>query len=129
MVRVMGVVRVMGAITWTALQVSDDLGIEMMWYAIPVCLLLRFWIPLSVTWVMGQLAANEHGVLVFPRFHLICRAGGSAGAPDHRIGPATRVLVVIGNCLDGHPRCGRSSRSGSGRRGACRELPGRAARR
>lgn len=95
---------VMGAMTWTAIQVSGDgPGIEsMMWYAIPVCLLLLFWIPSSVTWVMRELTPNEHGVLVFPRFHLVRRMGGSQLRRVRRIGAGTRlltVLVVIGNCL------------------------------
>ncbi|MGO1972660.1 MAG: hypothetical protein ACTH2Q_06840 [Propionibacteriaceae bacterium] len=102
---------VMGVMTWTAIQVSDGgPGADtMMMYAIPVCLLLLFWIPSSVTWVMGQLAPNQQGVLVLPRFHLVSRTNlvrQTSAARQLRegrpVGPGTRlltVLVVIGNCL------------------------------
>lgn len=102
---------VMAVMMWAAIQLSaDGAGNEdMMMFAIPVCLLFLFWIPSSLTWVLGQLVPNEHGVLVFPRFHLVSRENLvsrkiradriRAGRP---VGRPTRVLtflVVLGSCL------------------------------
>lgn len=102
---------VMAVMMWAAIQLSaDGSGNDYMTvFAIPVCLLFLFWIPSSTTWVMGQLAPNEHGVLVFPRFHLISRENlfGRRALVNRlrgadRVSVRTRVLtvlVVVGGCL------------------------------